>query len=265
MKNSTTKVVSKKKDIRLREKFPYLWSSPNIDEDTRALLRMSEREFGGRFKRGTQAQLVKLRNLENELEVSSLRSELDVQKELFDLLNKLPCQYGSILDVSKIVPSTLDEAETVFSLAGVFVGRELQVGEFTLAKCLKLLEDFELDEVDASIFRGQVCTLTETTSVVKIAKQHKLSRQSVNQRRLRIFENVRKLELTSEFKTLTKFLRRRGIQSNSVFEFAPEDNLVSIHSLQISTNFPTVVDVVNAALWLIQQEVGIIALRSAKN
>ena len=135
---------------------------------------------------------------------------------------------------------------------------------FNLEKCLKLLGDFELDEVDASIFRGQVCTLTETTSVVKIAKQHKLSRQSVNQRRLHIFENVRKLELTSEFKTLTKFFRRRGMQSNSVFEFSPEDNLVSIHSVQSSAEFPTVVDVVNAALWLIQQEVGRIALRSVK-
>ena len=264
MEVSNTKKVSKKKDFLLRDKFPYLWSSPNTTEDVRAILRLSERELGGRLKRGTQAQLAKLRVLENELEVNSLRRELEDQRQLFDLLNKLPCQNGSILDVSKIVPTTLDEAETVFSLAGVYVGGQLQIREFTLKKCLKLLSDFELDEVDASIFRGQVCTLTETTSVIKIAKQHKLSRQSVNQRRLHIFENVRKLELTSEFKTLTKFLRRRGMQSNSVFEFSPEDNLVSIHSVQSSAEFPTVVDVINAALWLIQQEVGRIALRSAK-
>ena len=145
MEISITKKVSKKKDFLLRDKFPYLWSSPNTDEDTRALLRMSERELGGRLKRGTQAQLAKLRNLENELEVSALRSELEDQKQLFDLLNKLPCQNGSILDVSRILPTTLDEAETVFSLAGVFVGRQLQVGEFTLEKCLKLLGDFKLD------------------------------------------------------------------------------------------------------------------------
>ena len=172
METSITKKVTKKKDFLLRDKFPYLWSSPNTDEDIRAVLRMSERELGGRLKRGTQAQLAKLRNLENELEVSALRTELEDQKQLFDLLNKLPCQNGSILDVSRILPTTLDEAETVFSLAGVFVGRQLQVGEFTMEKCLKLLSDFELDEVDASIFRGQVCTLTETTSVVKIAKQY---------------------------------------------------------------------------------------------
>lgn len=265
MEISTTQKVSKKKDFLLRDKFPFLWSSPNTAEDVRAVLRMSERELGGKFKRGTQAQLAKLRNLENELEVSSLRTELEDQQQLFDLLNNLPCHHGSILDVSRILPSTLDEAETVFSLAGVFVGRQLQVGEFTLKKCLNLLHDFRLDKVDASIFRSQVCTLTETTSVVKIAKQHKLSRQSVNQRRLHIFENVRKLELTSEFKTLTKFLRRRGMQSNSVFEFSPEDNVVSIHCVQSSTEFPTVVDVLNAALWLIQQEVGKIQLRSANS
>jgi hypothetical protein len=142
------------------------------------------------------------------------------------------------------------------------VGRQLQVGEFTLEKCLKLLGDFKLDGVDASIFRGQVCTMTEITSVVKIAKQHELSRQSVNQRRLHVFENVRKLELTSEFKTLTKFLRRRGIQTSSAFEFSPEDTLVTIHGVPNSSEFPTVVDVVNAALWLLQQDVGRIQLRS---
>lgn len=264
METSTTKKVSKKKDSLLRDKFPYLWSSPNTTEDVRAILRLSERELGGRLKRGTQAQLAKLRILENELEVNSLRRELEDQRQLFDLLNKLPCQNGSILDVSKIVPTTLDEAETVFSLAGVYVGSQLQIGEFALEKCLNLLGDFELDEVDTSIFRGQVYVFTEPTSVVKIAKRHKLSRQSVNQRRINIFENIIKLESTSEFKSLTKFLRRRGMQSNSVFEFSPEDNFVSIHSVQSSNEFPTVVDVVNVALWLIQEEVGKIALRSAE-
>ncbi len=264
MGNSTRKNVLKKKELLLRELFPYLWSSPNTPEDVRAVLRLSQKELGGKLKRGTQLRLAKLRNLENELEVSALRTTLEDQKKIFDLLNSLPCQHGSILDVSRIVPSVLDEAETIFSLAGVFVGRQLQVGEFTLEKCLKLLSEFELDEVDVSIFRGQVCTLTDSISVVRIAKQHKLSRQSINQRRLQIFEKVKKLESTIQFKSLTKFLHRRGMQSNSVFEFSPKDPLVSIHSVTSSAEFPTVVDVVNVALWLLQQEVGSIALRFDK-
>ena len=256
--------VSKKRVVLLRDMFPYLWSSPNTAEDIRAVLKMTSTELGSKLKRGKKLSMTKLRNLENELEVSALRAKLDDHKKIFDLLNDLPCQHGSILDVSRIVPSALDEAETIFSLAGVFVGRQLQVGEFTLEKCLKLLSEFELDEVDVSIFRGQVSALTDSTSVIKIAKQYKLSRQSVNQRRLGIFENVKKLESAIEFKSLTKFLRRRGMQSNSAFEFSPEDTLVTIHSVQSSAEFPTVVDVVNAALWLLQQEVGKIALRSAK-
>lgn len=249
----------------LRDMFPYLWRSSNTSEDIRADLKMTSVELGTKLKRGKESRLAVLRNLEIELEVSALKIKLVDYSGIFELLNELPCRHGSILDIARSAPTNLEEAETVFSISGLFVGQQIRLSEFRSDKCKKLLVGLSLDTIDVSIFRGQICVLNKKNSVIKIAEEYKTSRQSVHERRKRLYKKLITLGATSEFKSLTDFLSRRGQRSGSTFEFDQEDSLVAIHNLQNVENFPTIVDVINTALWLLQESVGEVGLRKTNS
>jgi len=246
--------------VLLREVFPHLWASVSTSADVRADLKKTSIELGSALKRGKSIRLAKLRDLENELEVSALKVQLMDHSRISNLLNDLPCKHGSILDVAQIIPSSLVEAETILSLAAVFVGQQVRIDEFDSNKCKKLLDDLNLDEIDVQIFRGQISVSEKKSSIAQIASTFRISRQSVNERRRRLYKKLHNLEATAEFSALNTFLIRRARRTNAKLKFRSEDPIIAIRTVANDSNFATVVDVINTSLWLLQESFGEISL-----
>ena len=231
-------------------RFPLMSASSYLALDIREDFLLTENAFGEKYRRGKQARLEELQNVENRLAVEHLSSEIEHMRPITDLLSMFSGSSATLLDAATGVPVDEKKAEIIYGLATIRLQRSLEVADYSLSNIRNILQQLGLDDLGVSIFRELICGIDIGESALAIGARHKVSRQTVSERRTRLVTKMLNLRENSQVMSLQTFMSSRIKNDRGVQVFSLLDPVVAISRIPNRSEFPNVVDVVLLGLWL---------------
>ena len=231
-------------------RFPLMSGSSHLALDIREDFLLTEKAFGEKYRRGTQARLEELQNIENRLAVEHLSLEIEHTRPITDLLSMFSGSSATLLDAATGVPVDEKKAEIIYALATIRLQRSLEVADYSLSNVQNILKQLDLDDLGVSIFRELICGIDLGESALAIGARHKVSRQTVSERRTRLITKILKLKENSRIMALQTFMSSRMQNEKGIQGFTLLDPVVAISRIPNRSEFPNVVDVVLFGLWL---------------
>ena len=252
MKKQTMKKLSAKELANeiVGSRFPLMSASPHLALDIREDFLLAEKAFGEKYRRGKQARLEELQNIENRLAVEHLSMEVEHLRPITDLLSMFSGSSATLLDAASGVPVDEKKAEIIYGLASIRLQRSLEVADYSLSDVQNILTQLDLDELGVSIFRELICGIDTGGSALAIGARHKVSRQTVSERRTRLITKILKLKENSRIMALQTFMSSRMQNEKGIQGFTLLDPVIAISRVPNRSEFPNVVDVVLFGLWL---------------
>ena len=231
-------------------RFPLMSGSSHLALDIREDFLLTKNAFGEKYRRGTQARLEELQNIENRLAVEHLSLEIEHMRPITDLLSMFSGSSATLLDAASGVPVDEKKAEILYGLATIRLQRSLEVADYSLSNIRNILKQLKLDDLGVSIFRGLICGIDLDESALAIGARHKKSRQTVSERRTRLVAMILNLRENSRVMSLQTFMSSRIQNDKGIQGFSLLDPVVAISRVPNRSEFPNVVDVVLLGLWL---------------
>jgi hypothetical protein len=231
-------------------RFPLMSGSSHLALDIREDFLLTKKAFGEKYRRGTQARLEELQNVENRLAVEHLSLEIEHMRPITDLLSMFSGSSATLLDAASGVPVDEKKAEILYGLATIRLQRSLEVADYSLSNIRNILKQLKLDDLGVSIFRGLICGIDLDESALAIGARHKKSRQTVSERRTRLVAMILNLRENSRVMSLQTFMSSRIQNDKGIQGFSLLDPVVAISRVPNRSEFPNVVDVVLLGLWL---------------
>ena len=231
-------------------RFPLMSRSSHLALDIREDFLLTKKAFGERYRRGTQARLEELQNVENRLAVEHLSLEIEHMRPITDLLSMFSGSSATLLDAASGVPVDEKKAEILYGLATIRLQRSLEVADYSLSNIRNILRQLDLDDLGVSIFRELICGIDIGESALAIGARHKVSRQTVSERRTRLVTKILNLRGNSQVMSLQTFMSSRIQNDKGIQGFSLLDPVVAIFRVPNRSEFPNVIDVVILGLWL---------------
>ena len=231
-------------------RFPLMSRSSHLALDIREDFLLTKKAFGEKYRRGTQARLEELQNVENRLAVEHLSLEIEHMRPITDLLSMFSGSSATLLDAASGVPVDEKKAEILYGLATIRLQRSLEVADYSLSNIRNILRQLDLDDLGVSIFRELICGIDIGESALAIGARHKVSRQTVSERRTRLITKILNLRGNSQVMSLQTFMSSRIQNDKGIQGFSLLDPVVAISRVPNRSEFPNVIDVVILGLWL---------------
>ena len=231
-------------------RFPLMSRSSHLALDIREDFLLTKKAFGEKYRRGTQARLEELQNVENRLAVEHLSLEIEHMRPITDLLSMFSGSSATLLDAASGVPVDEKKAEILYGLATIRLQRSLEVADYSLSNIRNILRQLDLDDLGVSIFRELICGIDIGESALAIGARHKVSRQTVSERRTRLVTKILNLRGNSQVMSLQTFMSSRIQNDKGIQGFSLLDPVVAISRVPNRSEFPNVIDVVILGLWL---------------
>ena len=231
-------------------RFPLMSASSYLALDIREDFLLTENAFGEKYRRGKQARLEELQNVENRLAVEHLSSEIEHMRPITDLLSMFSGSSATLLDAATGVPVDEKKAEIIYGLATIRLQRSLEVADYSLSNIRNIMQQLGLDDLGVSIFRELVCGIDIGESALAIGARHKVSRQTVSERRTRLVTKMLNLRGISQVMSLQTFMSSRIQNDKGIQGFSLLDPVIAISRVPNRSEFPNVIDVVLLGLWL---------------
>ena len=231
-------------------RFPLMSRSSHLALDIREDFLLTKKAFGEKYRRGTQARLEELQNVENRLAVEHLSLEIEHMRPITDLLSMFSGSSATLLDAASGVPVDEKKAEILYGLATIRLQRSLEVADYSLSNIRNILRQLDLDDLGVSIFRELICGIDIGESALAIGARHKVSRQTVSERRTRLITKILNLRGNSQVMSLQTFMSSRIQNDKGIQGFSLLDPIIAISRVPNRSEFPNVIDVVLLGLWL---------------
>ena len=162
----------------------------------------------------------------------------------------MSCSSATLLDAATGVPVDEKKAEIIYALATIRLQRSLELADYSLSNVQNILKQLDLDDLGVSIFRELICGIDLDESALAIGARHKVSRQTVSERRTRLITKILNLRENSQVMSLQTFMSSRIQNDKGIQGFSLLDPVVAISRIPNRSEFPNVVDVVLLGLWL---------------
>ena len=231
----------------LSERFPHLAAAGGLDPRLRADLMRTERELGSVYRRGKAQRLAELRRLELELEVTELRAQTTALRKTSDLVHRVLNDSPPGLSALLAQPLTESQARTCMYLA--FLRHDVLHKQD--APYLDLLLDHLLTW---SLDPNNVATLRADLLMLRVERKDlSLTRQARYERRRRLRVRMSGHDTVTRFALLVETVRAASLFSEAEQQGTVHP-LLSILRLTPAPEFPSVIDVVAIANWLVSND-----------
>ena len=229
--------------------FPLLSQQPGLSNDIRDDLSSTDNIFGSRHKRGKSARLEALENMENRLELAVLRNKVAQNQVLIDQLQFVLSANGGGLGQLFSIPINLEQAEAVFRLSFLRLGRPGP--EFTLnpQTMMNKLSAVTTDDVSIEVLRQLIINISDSATPQDLAAKYGRGRQSIYDRQNRMTLKLDALIADSEFSELIQYLQSTTCVVRSSQITASLAHPLAAILLLPPNDFPSIHDLVAVAFW----------------
>ncbi|MDP6422561.1 MAG: hypothetical protein QF672_14780 [SAR202 cluster bacterium] len=245
--------LTEKHEEQLRHRFPLLWRNQDTRTDFREDLGRTDREFGTKWRKHKSDRLADLQRHEDQLALADTIETLAATRPVIRQLGMISTLSGDLLDAVLSTPIDTYTADAIYRLGAITLRPTVAVADHDLDKVLADLSELEPDDLGISILRELTYPIGKRTSGSQLAARHDITRQSVAERRRRLEERLILLAERRPLASLRDYLVGRMRHREPGPILLAGNPFTAIAQLAHETHFPSVIDAVQAGLWLASQ------------
>ena len=241
--------MGKNRNRLIAECFPLLSKQSGLSIDILDDLKLSDKSFGSRYKRGKNLRWELLENMENRLELDVLRNKVAQNNLMIEQLQSILLSDEAGLRQLISIPTNLEQARAVLSLYFLRIGQTGPEFTFNPTTMLARLKKIASNDLAVEILRELVINISVSTTAQDIATRNNLVRQTIYDRQNRIISKLETLIADQDFFELTKQLQSTTCVTRNSQLIASEDHpLVAILMIP-AKDFPSIQDLVAVGFW----------------
>lgn len=239
------------KDQHLHERFPLLWAASTTDPEQRTDLELTDSQFGAKWRRHKSRRLAELQRHEDQLALVEARRHLERVAPVIEQLEHLGGLAPDLHAAVDAAPRDLRSAEATFRLTTLRLHPSPHVADHQLERVLDDLRQLRADDLGCAIVRESICAIERPTTYAALGERFGgKTKQTVADRKKRLEERLCALGERHALSALRRELEGRLNDTVHGRTLPASDPFTQIATLTNDGDYPTVVDVVRAALWL---------------
>lgn len=246
-------------ELPLRDRFPHTYQQAldtgnhelSLDlsgGESQLTKRLADRS-GGRVSRYLQQLEINELRLRNE----AMR---DQSADVIDALSGLcPLMGNHTLMQSLEDPDPQRRAKAIYVLDTIALTPRAHMRPHKYEIVEKLLQDLNLDDLDVELVRTQLFTTNPPIERKDLGDRHKVSRQAVDQRLLKVIRRLAGMYQIDPIRSLVKSIRSRAISGDQWWYLDVRDPMIQFIEFDSRGEFPQPIDLIGFGVWLSQMEV----------